>query len=251
MEKPEEQKQTPHVVILPSPGMGHVIPLAELAKRLVRNHGFTATFLVPTDGPPSKAMRSVLESLPEAIDHDFLPPVSFEDLPEGSKIETRILLTVVRSLPSVRHALASLISRPRVSLVALVVDIFGIEAFGVAREFKLSSYVFYGSTAMTMSLLLDLANLDETTPCEYWELPDPVKIPGCVPIPGKDLPDPIQDRKNDAYKWTLHMAKRHGFADGIMVNTFDDLEPGAISSLQKREAGKHVCIRSDPLSTWR
>ena len=145
MEKQEEQKQTPHVAILSSPGIGHVIPLVEFAKRLVGNHGFTATFVVPTDGPPSNAMMSVLEGLPEAIDRVFLPPVRFDDLPEGSKIETRIFLTVSRSLPALRDGLASVISRRRVSLVAFVVDFLSIDASDVAREFNLSSYVFYPS----------------------------------------------------------------------------------------------------------
>ncbi|KAI3955302.1 hypothetical protein MKX01_039739, partial [Papaver californicum] len=55
----------PHIIMLPSPGMGHLIPFIELAKRLVLNHGFSVTFTIPTDtGSPSKAQKSVLESLP-------------------------------------------------------------------------------------------------------------------------------------------------------------------------------------------
>ena len=34
---------TPHVAIIPSPGIGHLIPLVELAKRLLDNHGFTVS----------------------------------------------------------------------------------------------------------------------------------------------------------------------------------------------------------------
>lgn len=196
--------------------MGHVIPLVEFAKRLVGNHGFTATFVVPTYGPPSNAMNSVLEGLPEAVDHVFLPPVSFDDPPKGSKIEMRIFLTVSSSLPALRDALASIISWRRVSLVALVFDFLSIDASDVAREFNLSSYVFYPSMATTLSLLLHLPNHVETTSCEYRELPDPVNFAGGVPIPSnKDLPDSLQDRKNDAYRWTIHMAKRHRLAYGI------------------------------------
>nr|ABL85472.1 glycosyltransferase UGT72B9 [Maclura pomifera] len=235
MDQPQTQEQTPHVAILPSPGMGHVIPLVEFAKRLVENHRFSVTFLVPTDGPPSKAMRSLLQSrgLPEAIDHVFLPPVNFDDLPEGSKIETRISLTVARSLPALRDALVSHVSRRRVRLVGLLVDLFGTDALDVAREFNVPSYVFYPPSAMSLSLVLQLPTLDETTSCEYRELPEPVKIPGCVPVPGTELPDPLHDRKNDAYQWILHTARRYRLADGIIVNSFNDLEPGPISSLQQ------------------
>ncbi|GMN47353.1 hypothetical protein TIFTF001_016538 [Ficus carica] len=51
-------------------------------------------------------------------------------------------------------------------LVALVVDLFGHDAFDVAREFNLSSSVFYPTTATALSLLLHLPSLEETTPCE-------------------------------------------------------------------------------------
>ena len=60
-------KKLAELVFIPSPGMGHLIPLVELAKRLVRAHSVTATFVVPTDGPPSKAQRAVLSALPPAI----------------------------------------------------------------------------------------------------------------------------------------------------------------------------------------
>ncbi|KAJ6729572.1 GLYCOSYLTRANSFERASE [Salix viminalis] len=174
-----------HVAILPSPGMGHLIPLAELAKRLVHQHNLSITFVIPTDGSPSKAQRSVLGSLPSTIRSVFLPPVNLSDLPEDVKIETTISLTVARSLPSLR-------------------DVF--------REMK-----------------------------------EPVKIPGCLPIHGGELLDPAQDRKNDAYKWLLHHTKRYRLAEGVMVNSFTDLEKGALQALREVEAGKPAVYPVGPL----
>ncbi|KAJ6338361.1 hypothetical protein OIU76_007934 [Salix suchowensis] len=164
-----------HVAILPSPGMGHLIPLAELAKRLVHQHNCSITFVIPTDGSPSKAQRSVLGSLPTTIRSVFLPPVNLSDLPEDVKIETTISLTV-------------------------------------AREMK-----------------------------------EPVKIPGCLPIDGGELLDPAQDRKNDAYKWLLYHTKRYRLAEGVMVNSFTDLEKGALQALQEVEAGKPAVYPVGPL----
>ncbi|KAK4803313.1 hypothetical protein SAY86_001516 [Trapa natans] len=37
-----------HVAILSTPRMGHLIPLIELAKKLVHSHHFTVTFIIPT-----------------------------------------------------------------------------------------------------------------------------------------------------------------------------------------------------------
>ncbi|GLT79744.1 hypothetical protein SLA2020_512210 [Shorea laevis] len=69
-----------HVAVLPSPGMGHLIPLVEFAKRLVSLHNISLTFIIPTDGPPSKAQTFTLDSLPASIDHVFLPPVNLTDV---------------------------------------------------------------------------------------------------------------------------------------------------------------------------
>ncbi|KAJ9171492.1 hypothetical protein P3X46_014853 [Hevea brasiliensis] len=241
----ETQKQPTHVAILPSPGMGHLIPLVELAKRLVNQHNLSITFIVPTDGPPSKAQKSVLESLPTTISSTFLSPVDMSDLPGDTKIETIISLTVARSLPSLCQVLKSLVESSR--LAALVVDLFGTDAFDVAREFNISPYIFFPSTAMALSLFFWLPKLDEMVPCEYRELQEPVKIPGCIPIHGKELLDPVQDRKNDAYKWLLHHTKRYRLAEGVMVNSFVDMEGGAIKALQEEEAGKPPVYPVGPL----
>ncbi|KAF2291217.1 hypothetical protein GH714_020707 [Hevea brasiliensis] len=242
----EPQTQPTHVAILPSPGMGHLIPLVELAKRIVSQHNdLFITFIVPTDGSPSKAQKLVLESLPTTISSTFLPPVDLSDLPEDTKIETVISITVARSLPSVRDVLKSLVESTR--LVALVVDLFGTDAFDVAREFSISPYIFFPSTAMTLSLFFRLPKLDETVSCEYSELEEPVEIPGCIPVHGKELLDPVQDRKNDAYKWLLHHTKRYRLADGIMVNSFVDMEGGASKALQEEEPGKPPVYPVGPL----
>ncbi|XWS76898.1 hypothetical protein CRYUN_Cryun01aG0217500 [Craigia yunnanensis] len=237
--------QTPHIAIVPSPGMGHLIPLVEFAKRLVHQHNFTVTFVIPTDESPSKAQKSTIDSLPSSIDSVFLPRVDLSDLPEDIKIETVVSLIVARSLSFLRDALKSLVEKTK--LVGLVVDLFGTDAFDVARELNVSPYIFFPSTAMALSLFLHLPKLDKMVSCEYRDLPELVRIPGCVPIHGKELLDPTQDRKNDAYKWLLHHTKRYRLAEGIMVNSFVDLEGGTIKALQGKEPGKPPVYPVGPL----
>ncbi|XP_015889373.3 hydroquinone glucosyltransferase [Ziziphus jujuba] len=240
------KSQPSRVVIFPTPGMGHLIPLVEFAKRLVQYHNLTVTFIIPTDGSPPKAQKSVLDVLPASIDYVFLPSVNFDDVPQGARIETLISLTIVRSLSFLRQELKSLLSRAN-KLVSLVVDLFGTDAIDVAKEFNLSPYIFYPSTAMALSLFLHLPKLDQSVSCEYRDLPEPVRIPGAVPIPGKELLDPVQDRQNDAYKWVLHHTKRYGLAEGIIVNSFKELEPGPISFLQEKEPGRPPVYPVGPL----
>jgi len=78
-------------------------------------------------------------------------------------------------------------------------------------------------------------------------LVEPVEVPGCVPVRGKDLLDPVQERKNDAYKWVLHHARRYRLAEGILVNSFMELEKEAIEALQKPEPGKPPVYPVGPL----
>lgn len=237
----------PHIVIVPTPGMGHLIPLVELAKRVLQISPFHICFVIPTEGPPTKAQKSALAVLPEGrVSSSFLPPVNFDDLPANVKIETKISLTLSRSLPALRSRLKEL-QESHHQLTALVVDLFGTDAFDVAREFGMKSYLFYPTTAMCLSLFLHLPELDAQVSCEYRDMHEPVQLPGCTPIHGKDLLAPVQDRKDDAYKWTLHHVKRYRLADGIMVNSFHELEGGALKYLQKPEPGKPPVYSVGPL----
>ncbi|KAI3719510.1 hypothetical protein L6452_20410 [Arctium lappa] len=188
MEKP------PHIAILPSPGMGHLIPLVEFANRLIlTQHNLSITFIIPNDGPLSKSQSAFLDSLPNPINYLLLPPVSFDDLPKDAKIETRISLMVTRSIPSIQEIFNTLIADKKI--VALFVDLFGTDAFDVATQFGVPQY----------------------------------------------------DRNNDAYKWVLHNAKRYMMAKGIVVNSFKELEGGAIEALQQDQPGKPPVYPVGPL----
>ena len=143
-------EQKPHIALLPSPGIGHLIPLVEFAKLLLHHRDFHITCIIPTTGSPSKAMKEVLQALLTSIDHVFLPPVNLEDL-KGAKPGLQITLTMTRSLPSLRDVLTSLVATTR--LVALVVDPFGIDALDVAKELKVSPYIFYPTNATVLSLV--------------------------------------------------------------------------------------------------
>ncbi|XP_059636055.1 hydroquinone glucosyltransferase-like [Cornus florida] len=226
--------QTPHIAILPSPGMGHLIPLAEFAERLVLRHNFSVTIIVPTTGPPPKAQKDVLQSLPIGVNHTFLPPVTFQS--QDLNAETQIFLTIAHSLPSLRDTLKSLIATTH--LVALVVDPFGADALDVAVELHVAPYLLFPTTAMTLLFCLHLPILDQTFSCEYRDLPEPLQLPGCVPVHGTDFIDPVQDRSNPSYSGILRNVKRLTLFKGVLVNTFMDMEEGAIKALLVEEPGK-------------
>ncbi|PON70228.1 UDP-glucuronosyl/UDP-glucosyltransferase [Trema orientale] len=229
-----------HVAILPGPGMGHLIPLIEFAKRLVNDNKFHVTCIIPTIGSPTKSAKEALQGLPTAIDVVYLPPVTFDDdddLPSPyqkavTKPETLVFLAVTRSLSPLREVLKSL--KATSNLVGLVVDDFGTDAFDIAKELDISTYIFFTSSAMMLFFSLGLPQLDERVSGEYRDMAEPVRIPGCVPIHGRDLLDPLQDRSDMAYKLMLHHAKRFALADGIILNSFVEFEEEATLALPKK-----------------
>ncbi|XP_052208983.1 hydroquinone glucosyltransferase-like [Diospyros lotus] len=228
------KQQPPHVALIPSPGIGHLIPLTEFAKRLAHRN-FSVTLLIPTDGSSSAAQRSVLDSLPKSVKYIFLPSVSLGDLAEGEGAATRIVRIVTLSLPALRHSLVALSESTR--LVAIVVDLFGPDTFCFARELGVPAYLFFPTTAMSLSLIFYLPELDKRFDCEYRHWPEPVELPGCVPVQGRDLVAPIQNRKNEAYKWCLNLSRNYKLADGIIVNSFLELERGAFKALKEHWTG--------------
>ncbi|XP_020204998.1 UDP-glycosyltransferase 72B1, partial [Cajanus cajan] len=123
-------------------------------------------------------------------------------------------------------------------LVALVVDLFAFQALEFAKEFKALSYFYFPSSALVLSLLLHALKMDEEVSGEYADLTEPIKLPGCVPVMGVDLPDPVQNRSSEIYKQFLQRAKAFATADGILINTFIEMESSAIRALGEFGGGK-------------
>ncbi|KAL6614894.1 hypothetical protein ACP70R_037164 [Stipagrostis hirtigluma subsp. patula] len=230
--------EAPHVVLLACPaGGGHVLPMAALARRLAEHHGFTATLITYTNlSTPANA--SVLASLPAAVATAVVPAVPLDDLPAGARIETCMLTVVARALPHLRALLASLVRGRRV--VAFLADMFCAQAFPLAAELGVPPYVAYLSNLMTLALMLRLPELDGATACEYRDLPEPLRLPGCVPLRGADLLDTIQDRSNPAYALMVEMTRHFSLAAGFVVNTFDGMEHEAIRAFREL-ADRGVC----------
>ncbi|KAK2353601.1 hydroquinone glucosyltransferase [Trifolium repens] len=223
----------PLVAMFPTPGMGHLIPMIEFAKRLTNHHNLLVTFIIPIDGPPTKAQTTALTSLPSGISHIFLPPVTLSDLPPDTKPESFMSITIFRSLPSLHQTLISLMTSHRLS--ALILDLFSTDAFDTGAELNIPSYLYFPTTANNLCFAFYFPQLDQQVQCEFREIPEPLNIPGCFAVHGKDLADPVQDRNSDAYKCFQHHVKRYKLAKGIIVNSFLELEPDAFIFLQKNE----------------
>jgi hydroquinone glucosyltransferase len=235
----------PHVAMLVTPGMGHLIPLAELAKLLASRHGATAT-LVTFASTASATQRAFLASLPPAVSSLALPPVDLSDLPRGAPIETLMSEECARSVPALTDILLRL--RRTTRLVAFVADLFGADSFDAARAAGVARrYLFFPTNLHVLTLILHLPELDVSVPGEFRDLAEPLRLPGCVPIPGPDVLMPLQDKSNPSYKWMVHHGAKYREADAILVNSFDAVEPGPAKILRQPAPGRPAVFPIGPL----
>jgi hydroquinone glucosyltransferase len=233
--------------MLATPGMGHLIPLAELAKRLSSLHGGITTTLVTFASTASATQRAFLASLPPTITSLSLPPVDLSDLPRGAAVETRISEECARSVPALTALLAEL-RRTTPRLVAFVADLFGADAFDAAAAAGVPrKCLFFATNLHALTLLLHLPRLDASVPCEYGDMPEPLRLPGCVPFPRRDVHMALQDRSDPCYRWMVHHGAKYRDADAVLVNSFDAVEPGPVEILRQPEPGRPIVYPIGPL----
>ncbi|KAF7844841.1 UDP-glycosyltransferase 72E1-like [Senna tora] len=130
----------PHVVLLASPGMGHLIPVIELAKRLHTHHGFLVTIVVVTTDTTTTRSHILhhTSNLP-SLNVLILPTLDVSHkLGPNPSVVARLNLTMIESLPLLRSSILSMNPSPS----ALIVDLFGTPALPMARELGMLSYVF-------------------------------------------------------------------------------------------------------------
>ncbi|KAI3909137.1 hypothetical protein MKW92_033504 [Papaver armeniacum] len=202
----------PHVIIMPSPGMGHLIPVSEFAKCLVLDHGFSATLIIANQTKsPFKAVKQALEadSLPNYINTIFLPPVDISDLPSGSEIEAQMSAIVTRSLPALAESIRAITASHRV--ISFVCDLFSTESIAIANEFDIDAYIFQHQLLCC---------------CVYTGL--------CTNL-GIDLIKPLRDRKTETYARVIHYWKKLSLGKGIFINSFEEIEHGAIEALNGKQ----------------
>ncbi|XP_020105803.1 hydroquinone glucosyltransferase-like [Ananas comosus] len=224
------ESRRPHVVLLSAPGIGHVIPLADFAVRLAA-HGFSATLLTFSNFD-SPAQAAFLASLPSgSVTSVSLPSISLSDLPPDSPIEVHLCALLARCLPLLRDAFLSF----RNPAAAFVCGLYGSETLSLVRELGVPGYIFYPSNLTMLTLALHLPRLDETTDVDFEDLPDPVRLPGCVAIRGTDFPDPFRKKSHPEHAPLIQTLRKYSEAAGILVNSFEEMEPEAVKAIIEEE----------------
>ncbi|CAM0954446.1 unnamed protein product [Alopecurus aequalis] len=232
-------------VLYPSLGVGHLNPMVELAKHLLR-YGHSVVVAV-IDPPDSDAVSADAVARLAAAN----PSIAFRLLPAPASPDAaahpvkRSLDTLRLANPVLRDFLLSL---PAPGADALLLDMFCVDALDVAAELAVPAYFFFASAAGALAILLNM-------PYSYPSLPSfkdmgetLVHSPGMPPVRAVDMPVMIKDKESETTKVRLYQFKRIPEGRGVLVNTFDWLEPTALKALADgvcvpgRPAPKVFCI---------
>ena len=120
---------------------------------------------------------------------------------------------------------------------------FCVDALDVAAEVGVPAYFFFASAAGDLAVFLNLPYLYPTLPSSFREMGETlVRCPGMpTPIQALDMPWTVLDRESDGTKVRMYQWKRIAEARGVLVNSFDWLEPRALTAL-----GDGVCVPGRP-----
>lgn len=222
-----------HAFLLPSPGMGHLIPALELAKRLVTHKiipKLTFFYTPIANSTPSKAETLVLHS---AIKDNLFDIIQQHPLDLTSEVDPHAsaedkIAILMHELPLL---FLSTISTMNLNPTIIITDFFICQALPLVQNLNLPMFAFSPTNAWLVALGLHTPTLDKQMQGEYVDEIEPISIPGCKPIYPKDMFDMLKDRTHRLYREFIGACEGAALANAIFVNTFHELEPKTLEAL--------------------
>lgn len=234
-----ETSKKPHAAILASPGLGHLIPVLELAKRLVVHHNFAVTiFAISSHSSPVEAQLLDSAMSPKLFDVVQLPPPDISGLVGPDAAVVTCLAVIMRTCrPSLRSSISSMKNRPSL----LIVDLFGTESLSIADELDIPKYVYIASNARFLALTIYLPVLDQEVKGQFVDQKEWLRIPGCSSLRPQDVVDPMLDRNNQQYREYLRIGIEIPKSDGVLLNTWEDLQQTTLAALRNYNLLGNFC----------
>ncbi|QHO14725.1 hypothetical protein HN51_030259 [Arachis hypogaea] len=222
----------PHIALLPCPAMGHVTPMLQLANRLVLIHHCHVTFLHFTaedDHRPHHLMK-----LPPSVTVLPLPLADISALTTGdTPLFSRHCITVRETL--LRSLKPTLLQHLQQTPQAFITDMFCTQALETCAQLAIPSYILFTTSALFLSFSLffrDTADNNKASG-EFLQLPG-----GCKPLIIRTADLPLKYNLDD--EWYRYHIKRIPKASGILLNTFEELEPEQLRAIGENSFFKEI-----------
>ncbi|KAF7094914.1 hypothetical protein CFC21_097184 [Triticum aestivum] len=218
----------PHVVLLPSAGMGHLVPFSRLAVSLSSSdHGCgvsVATVLPTVSSAESAHLEALFSACPAVRRLDFhLARFDASEFPGADPFFLRFE-AMRRSAPLLGPLLAG------AGASALVTDIaLASVVIPVAKELGLPCYVLFTASTAMLSLCVHFpAYLDANAGGPVGD----VDVPGVYRISKASIPQALHHPEHLFTRQFVANGRELAKADGLLVNSFDEFEPEAIAALR-------------------
>ncbi|KNA25404.1 hypothetical protein SOVF_006800 [Spinacia oleracea] len=235
------------LVLIPTPGTGHLISAVEFAKLIIKHDQrisiLVIIFHIPIHSTTTK-VNTYIESQSLAVDPQritflTLPSLPDSDIPDPASSNFFNNMVQLQK-PLVKQAIMDRLIKP----VAFVFDLMCVNLVDIAKEFQLPCYVYFTAGASLLNLmfhfqaLFDDHGIDIST--AYSNLSDNVGLGLDLPgfrnrVPAKVLPSSLFDKDSGFAMFFNHLSRKFRETDGILVNTFMELEPGIIQCLQEQD----------------
>ncbi|GAU22198.1 hypothetical protein TSUD_252260 [Trifolium subterraneum] len=219
------------VVFIPSPGVGHLVSTIEFAKLLIKRDNRLRVTVLVIKFPHTTETDVYIKSLPnsDSLNVINLPECS---LPPTSGPGPAMNALLEAQKPNVKQAVSNLITgEQHGQLAAFVVDMFCTNMIDIAKEFSVPAFVFFTSGVAFLGLNFHIHNLferDNVDSNQFLQLTE-LAIPSFANlVPTKSMPSAVLHKEYESF--FISYAKGLKNADGIIVNSFEELESHAVYS---------------------
>ncbi|CAH8317222.1 unnamed protein product [Eruca vesicaria subsp. sativa] len=233
---------TMELVFIPSPGIGHLRSIVELAKQLVNGDerlSITVIIIPRSSGgdvDDSAQISSLFTPPQDRLRHET---ISVAEQKSTDRLPTQIYID--NQKPQVRDAVTKILDPTRVDsppqLAGFVIDMFCVSMMDLAEEFEVPTYVAYTSNATILGILLHVQMMHDEEKYDTSELSEESSVKElefpCLtrPYPVECLP--LMFVSMEWLPFFLAQARKFRKMKGILVNTVAELEPHALDVLSR------------------
>ncbi|KAJ9164239.1 hypothetical protein P3X46_023841 [Hevea brasiliensis] len=207
------------VILYPSSGRGHVVPMVELGKLISKHHpSISITIIIltlPNETTSTNSYIATVSAAAPSINFIHIVASSFEI----AQLNNRNLHQAILTLSSSSN------------VKALVIDYFCNFAVQVSSCLNIPTYYFCAASASALCHLLYCPTIHKNIAESLKDLDILVDAPGTPSIPSKDLPLVMLDRSHRVYQYFINTANQMAKSSGIIVNTFESLGPRAVKAI--------------------
>ncbi|KAL4204364.1 hypothetical protein AMTRI_Chr01g131710 [Amborella trichopoda] len=233
------------IVLYPSFGMGQLVSMIELGK-LILHHYPTFSIILILHHYPTFSIIVLISNHPfntatapyiSRIAAEY-PAISFHELSPPPNQGATFMDWFLLLKPLVHEALEFFSRRSHVR--AFIMDFFCTSALEDAEELCIPAYFFYTFAATFLVVFFYFPELHKQNPGKLKDLDRDLSIPGLPPMPPSVFPELKQDRSQKPYELCLHHVSRLPRGQGIIIKSFDELEPLGMHALSFDECAPSV-----------